>query len=206
VVVLAVPFTTLRQVALDASLGLPAWKVHAIEALGYGTNAKTMIAFDGRPWSAAGSLGVSYSDLASHQQTWETNPSRSTPAQAILTDYASGRRGAALRPSQLQPQVAAFLADLDRVWPGAAAAARRDARGHYVAHLEPWPSNPLSLGSYTCYRPGQFTTIAGLEGTPVGNVYFAGEHANSFYAWQGFMEGACLSGLDAADAIWRAHR
>jgi monoamine oxidase len=35
----------------------------------------------------------------------------------------------------------------------------------------------------------------------VGNVYFAGEHANSFYESQGFMEGATLSGIDVAAAI-----
>lgn len=56
-------------------------------------------------------------------------------------------------------------------------------------------------GSYTCYLPGQFTTIAGNEGKSVGNLHFAGEHANSFYEWQGFMEGAVLSGLDAAAAV-----
>jgi monoamine oxidase len=76
--------------------------------------------------------------------------------------------------------------------------------GNYRAHLEHWPSNPHTLGSYTCYLPGQFTTIAGLEGQPAGNLFFAGEHANSFYVWQGFMEGAALSGIDAADAILRA--
>jgi monoamine oxidase len=42
--------------------------------------------------------------------------------------------------------------------------------GKYVAHLEHWPSNPLSRGSYTSYKPGQFTTIAGNEGKPVGNL------------------------------------
>ena len=46
-----------------------------------------------------------------------------------------------------------------------------------------------------------YATIAGLEATPVGNVFFAGEHADSFYSWQGFMEGACLSGLATANAI-----
>ena len=34
---------------------------------------------------------------------------------------------------------------------------------------------------YSCYRPGQFTTIAGNEGKPIGNVYFASEHCDSFY-------------------------
>jgi len=98
-----------------------------------------------------------------------------------------------------------FLTDLDLVFPGAFSAATQ-IKNRFVAHLEAWPSNPLSKGSYTCYRPGQFTTMAGLEGVPVKNLYFAGEHANSFYDWQGFMEGAALSGVDVAAAILRAVR
>ena len=86
------------------------------------------------------------------------------------------------------------------MFPGRACG-RAARKGNVVAHLEHWPSNPLALGSYTCYMPGQFTTIAGLEGLPVGNVFFAGEHANSFYESQGFMEGAALSGVDVAAAI-----
>ena len=41
--VLAIPFTVLRTVSLDASLALPAWKTKAINELGYGDNAKMMI-------------------------------------------------------------------------------------------------------------------------------------------------------------------
>jgi monoamine oxidase len=74
-------------------------------------------------------------------------------------------------------------------------------QGQYRAHLEHWPSNPLANGSYTYYRPGQFTTMAGLEGVPAGNLLFAGEQTNSFYEWQGFMEGAALSGITAAQSI-----
>ena len=70
-----------------------------------------------------------------------------------------------------------------------------------MAHLEHWPTNPWSLGSYTCYQTGQFTSIAGLEGQSAGPLKFAGEHADSFYSWQGFMEGACLSGIRAANEI-----
>jgi monoamine oxidase len=199
-VVLAIPFTTLRTVDLDASLDLPPAKRAAIDLLGYGTNAKMMVAFDHRPWIAQGSSGASYSDLANHQATWETNAQRATATRGLLTDYSGGERGASLDSSAVQLEASLFLADLDLVFPGAQAAARR-AQGDVVAHLEHWPSNPLTLGSYTCYLPGQFTTIAGLEGLPVGNVYFAGEHTNSFYEWQGFMEGAALSGIDAAAAI-----
>jgi len=84
--------------------------------------------------------------------------------------------------------------------PGVKAAAMKSSQG-YVAHMEHWPSNPLTRGSYTCYTPGQFTTIADNESKPVGNLYFAGEHANSFYIWQGFMEGALLSGITAASQV-----
>jgi monoamine oxidase len=39
---------------------------------------------------------------------------------------------------------------------------------------------------------------------PADNLLFAGEHTNSFYEWQGFMEGAALSGIAAAKAILSA--
>ena len=204
-VVLAIPFTTLRVVDLDVNLDLSPEKRAAIDLLGYGTNAKMMVGFVSRPWIAHGSNGTSYSDLANHQTTWETNAQRATSTRAVLTDYSGGDRGASLNPGATQLEADLFLADLDRVFPGAHAAARR-ANGNVVAHLEHWPSNPLTRGSYTCYLPGQFTTIAGLEGMPARNLYFAGEHANSFYEFQGFMEGAALSGIDAAMAILRAAR
>jgi monoamine oxidase len=200
VVVLAIPFTVLRSVQLDATLGLSADKLRAIGTLGYGTNAKTMVAFGGRPWSTLyAASGTSYSDLANHQNTWETN--RGNAVQyGIITDYASGDRGAALRTTRLQTQVDDFLKDFEQVFPGIRAAALR-RNGAYVAHLEHWPSNPLALGSYTCYLPGQFTGIEGLNGEPAGLLKFAGEHADSFYSWQGYMEGACLSGLRAANEV-----
>jgi monoamine oxidase len=206
VVVLTLPFSVLRTVALHSNLLLSAEKRDAINLLGYGTNAKMMVGFVDRPWEAAGGNGSSYSDLANHQTTWQTNPARATPARAVLTDYSSGNRGASLDPGAVPAAVDAFLVDLDRVFPGALGAEARRADGSVIAHLEHWPSNPLTRGSYTCYQPGQFTTIAGLEGVPAGNLFFAGEHTNSFYDFQGFMEGAAISGVDAAAAILRAAR
>ncbi len=208
--VLAIPFTVLREVD-TLGLGLSADKLRAIRDLGYGDNAKMMVGFGGRPWrnptpfAPEGSNGTSYSLLPNHQTTWETNPTRATATSAVLTDYSGGRRGKRLDPRAVQTEATRFLEDLDKVFPGARAAARRDGK-KILAHLEHWPSNPLVRGSYTCYLPGQFTTIAGLEGTPEGNVFFAGEHANSFYEWQGFMEGAALSGIDAAEAILQTVR
>lgn len=159
-----------------------------------------MVGFDGAPWVDAGCNGGVYSDRANLQATWETNAARAGRT-SILTDYASGSRGAAIGSLSVDAQVGAFLGDLDAVVPGSAAAARRTASGSYIAARAHWPSNPLSRGSYTCYRPGQFTGIAGLEAQAAGKLKFAGEHADSFYSWQGFMEGACLSGIRAANEI-----
>jgi monoamine oxidase len=201
-VVFAIPFSTLREVDLDTSLGLPPWKLFAIEELRYGTNAKMMVGFDGRPWLAQGSNGGSHSDLAHHQTTWETNPTKATDARAVLTDYSGGTRGATLNLQSVQIAAESFLGALNLVYPGALAAASGNAGSRRV-HLEHWPSNPLVKGSYTCNHPGYFTTIADNEAKPVGNLYFAGEHTSSFYESQGFMEGAALSGIRAAREILR---
>jgi monoamine oxidase len=203
-VVFAIPFSVLRGVELHASLGLPAWKVLAIQQLGYGTNTKMMLGFDGPMWRGLGSDGGSFSDLANHQNTWETNPSRATSAHAVLTDYSGGDRGARLDPARVQREAARFLGDLDRVYPGALAAATRGPRGDFLVHMEHWPSNPLTRGSYTCNGPGYFTTIADNEAKPVDNLFFAGEHTSSFYDFQGFMEGAVTSGVRAAAEVLQA--
>lgn len=201
-VVVTLPFTVLRGIDLDANLNLPPNKLYAINNLGYGTNAKMMVGFGARPWATLGSNGAAYADLANVQATWETNPTRASATRGILTDYSSAGRGASLDPNNVQGEAQVFLTDLDLVFPGAQAAATVQG-GQYLVHLEHWPSNPFTQGSYTCYRTGQFTTIAGYEGTRVGNLLFAGEHTDSFYSWQGFMEGAALSGLRAANELLR---
>lgn len=207
VVVLAIPFTVLREVEMDLDPAVPdeAAARLAIDGLGYGDNAKMMVQFNGPHWATLDprGTGTAYAELDDVQTTWETNPSLATSSHAVLTDYSGGARGAGLNPNAVQAEAEAFLADLDLVFPGASAAAFRDSKGQVRAHLEHWPSNPLTKGSYSCYLPGQFTTIAGNEGKPVGNILFAGEHANSFYEFQGFMEGAALSGLAAAAEIAR---
>lgn len=205
IVVVTLPFSVLRDIELDANLNLPPEKLAAIRQLGYGTNAKMMVGFSSRPWVPLGGNGASYADLPNSQTTWETNPTLATATRGILTDYSSGSRGARLKPNAVQTEAERFLADLNLVYPGVLGAATR-LGSRYLVHLEHWPSNQLTKGSYTCYKPGQFTTIAGLEGTPVGNLFFAGEHTNSFYEWQGFMEGAALSGLQAARDIAAAVR
>jgi monoamine oxidase len=201
IAVLAIPFSVLRHIELDRSLELPSWKQEAIHQLGYGTVSKLMIGFQERPWVKHDSNGHSYSDLPNHQASWEMNPTQATSRQAVIAHCLGGKRAAQLDIDQAQVEATHFLNDLDCIYPGAIAAASRSPQGDRLIQLAHWPEDPLSRGSYACYNPGQFTAIAGNEGKPIHNLYFVGEHANSFYEWQGFMEGAALSGVHAAQSI-----
>ncbi|MDH5301014.1 MAG: NAD(P)/FAD-dependent oxidoreductase [Gammaproteobacteria bacterium] len=204
-VVLAIPFSVLKNIALDDSLQFPAWKNHAIASLQSGTNAKTMYAFQRPYWRELGYDGLAEADLPNHQTTWETNPTLATSQHAILTDFSSGKRGASLLPDAVQKNAAAFLRDLNLVYPGIQGLEIRTDDAQIAAVLQAWPHNEFAKGSYSCNAPGYFTGIAGLEALPVGNVLFAGEHTDSVYDWQGTMEGALRSGIRAAQQIrdWR---
>jgi monoamine oxidase len=199
-VVFATPFSALRDVDLRG-LDLPDWKRFAIENFQYGTNAKLLVGFDRPFWRDLGGNGDCYvSGSRNVLNTWETNWSQAGPGGAILTDYTGGRLGERLGTGTVDIRTAEFLGDVDAVFPGALANATKVGNS-YRAALFHWPTQPLWQGSYTCNQPGYFTTIAGNEGKPVGSVFFAGEHADSFYSYQGFMEGAAISGLTAAAGV-----
>ncbi len=198
-VVLTLPFSVLRDVRLDPSLGFPAWKRYAINNAAMGDSSKLMVGFNQPYWYIHhGTNGSGYGDSARLQSTWETNAYSGTIDRAVLTSQLGGAMARSLDPRQLQSEAAMFLNDLNAAMPGAVASARRTASGDVVAFAQNWSKNPLSKGAYTCARPGYFTTIAHNEAKAVGNVMFAGEHTSSFYEWQGTMEGAALSGLRAA--------
>jgi monoamine oxidase len=92
--------------------------------------------------------------------------------------------------------------ELENVFPGATEMVRTDQNGNLLVAGENWGTNAFSKGSYASTRPGYFTTSAHHEAKPIGNLMFAGDHTSSFYEWQGFMEGAALSGLRAAGEVF----
>jgi monoamine oxidase len=193
-VVLAIPFTLLRQVRLD--LDLPPVKRRAIRELGYGTNAKLMVGFSERPWrTRSRGNGSVVTDLP-FQLCWETSRLQDGAA-GILTNFTGGAHGVSIGEGSAADQAARFVESLNRVFPGVAGARAqmREARFH-------WPSHPWTLGSYASYHPGQWTGIRGVEGAPVDRLFFAGEHCS--LEAQGFMEGGCETGEAAAAGILRS--
>jgi monoamine oxidase len=200
--VITIPFPVLRHIDLDASLELPDWKQTMIRSLDSGTQAKLMLGFKARPWDGpSGSQAMAHSDLAHHQMSWETGVSLAQADRAVLTSLSSGHLGAGLQPHRAQAAAEALLENYDRIYPGAAQAADRDHKGQLRAKLQQWSDQPFAMGGYACYRPGQLTAFAEREGEAIHNLFFAGEHTNSFHEWQGFLEGAAISGIQAAKQI-----
>jgi monoamine oxidase len=200
--VITIPFPVLRHIDLDASLELPDWKQTMIRSLDSGTQAKLMLGFKARPWDGpSGSQAMAHSDLNHHQMSWESSVSLAQPDRAVLTSLASGHLGAGLQPHLCQAAAEALLRDYDRIYPGAAQGADRDREGQLRSILQQWSDHPLAMGGYACYRPGQLTAFAEREGEAIHNLFFAGEHTNSFHEWQGFLEGAAISGIQAAKQI-----
>lgn len=189
-VILALPFTLLRKVAIEVEL--PAAKRRAIDTLTYGTNAKLMIGYDRRVWREHKANGASMSDLP-YQTTWDTTRKQAGTG-GVLTNFTGGRHGVEIGLGTPKQQADTATVALDRVFPGLAAAraGARETRFH-------WPSHPWTLGSYACLRPGDWTGLRGAMGETVGGLYFAGEHCA--LDTQGFMEGGCESGETAARAV-----
>jgi monoamine oxidase len=192
-VVLAIPFSTLRAVRLDVPL--PATKQRAINELRYGTNAKLMIGFDRRIWRAQHANGSTYADLP-FQTTWDTTRQQAGSG-GVLTNFVGGQHGVDIAQGTPKMQADKAAGELDAIFQGIAAARQgaREVRMH-------WPTQRWAQGSYACFGPGDWTRLRGAMGETVEQLYFAGEHCA--LDTQGFMEGGCESGETAAAAILKA--
>jgi len=203
--ILTLPFSTLRHVDYQRA-GFDPLKQVAIEQLGYGTISKLFLQFDLPYWYEDGPWphphsGFIITDL-DIQTLWDASLGQ-TGSSGLLVDYTSGQRGAAYAPAaaystaddsaNIQRSAQNCLQQLERVFPGISA--------HYTgkAALSYASGDPYLLGSYACWRVGQYTHFGGYEGMRQGPVHFAGEHCS--VEFQGFMEGGAREGARAAQEI-----
>lgn len=188
-VVLALPFTTLRECDLS-SAGFSARKLTAINHLSLGANSKLHVQFGNRPWVEHGYGGATYTSMDGFQCAWDDTAGR-PGSKGVMCFFPGGDQvlrtwtGAAFGPAPAQ-QVNAYLNQLEPIFPGARAAYSGKA------YRDAWALNPWSHGAYTCQRPGQYTSFFGVEGEPEGNVHFAGEHTSVEFF--GYLNGAVESG------------
>ncbi|MGZ8416371.1 MAG: flavin monoamine oxidase family protein [Methyloceanibacter sp.] len=198
-VILALPFTKLRQVKGLESLELGEEKLKCIRELGYGTNAKIMHGTTSRVWRSADaglpapSNGDFFTDLR-FQNVYET--SRAQPGEAgILTNFL----GATPDITDAKTALDVFRSELPKMSKKIAESLDPSA---VIAWF--WATYPFALGSYASAKPGQYTTFFEVAAEPAldGRLQFAGDHTSVDHF--GYMNGAVEGGNRAAAALIEA--
>jgi monoamine oxidase len=193
-VVLALPFSVLRERVDYSKAQFTALKKTAIEKLGMGSNAKLALQFTSRKWHQLGCNGDSFSETG-YQATWEVTRAQSGN-MGILVNYTGG--SAADKQSGGLPSslAAKCLEQVEPVMPGLTSLHNKKVS------FDDWPRNQWTLGSYSYWKVGQYTSFAGAEGEVAGACHFAGEHTSVDH--QGYLNGAVESGERAAREVMAA--
>jgi monoamine oxidase len=188
-VVLALPFTMLRNVSLN--IELPEIKRRVINELRYGTNGKLLMGFDDAFWNRNEQSGTILTDLPM-QLVWENSYMQDVKG-AGLTMFYGGSMSRVINGMSNKEAGAMMMQHLNTVWPFSA--------GNKPTRVERmhWPTQPFIKASYSAYGPGQWTDFYGAEGASVGNLHFAGEHCSLQH--KGYMNGAVETGRLAAERI-----
>ena len=180
-----VPARTLDKIKFDPPL--PAAQSAAADKLQYARIIKNCVLFRERFWGAEDFSLVS--DVTSHYyfHSTKTQPGK----QGILCSYAIGEKADVLAAQNAQRRSEIITRDLV---PLNEQAPKLALNIQSVA----WQRDAHTQGAYAFYRPGQWFTLRPILQQPHGKVLFAGEHLAD---WQGFMEGAVVTGEAAASAL-----
>lgn len=189
-VVLALPFSILKDSVDLTEAGFSELKMIAIQELAMGSNSKLSLQFDSRLW-APRCNGETYSDRG-YQASWEVTRAQPGPA-GILVNYTGGHLADTFATGNPEEHAAEFLAQIEPVLPGLS------SEWNGLATVDWWGGNPFSLGSYSYWQVGQYTRFAGVEREPQEGVHFCGEQTS--IEAQGYLEGAVETGERAADEI-----
>jgi monoamine oxidase len=203
--IITIPFTVLRSVQIVADL--PELLRRAISELDLGRNEKVLGGFARRAWQQAdGFVGEAWTDLG-FAEVWDGSQHQPEREDGALIFFLGAREVTAPKPGEgVAGQGQTFVARLETCLPGVQAA----ATGRYARTA--WSEDPLVLGAYTSYRPGQVSTFGGLrwvesadlarrQEVRAGGLVFAGEHLSE--AFFGYMNGGAQTGRLAAESVLR---
>ena len=144
--------------------------------------------------------GVGYT-VRPYQTFFETTQLQETVLKS-LTFYLGGDIGLPGRRYSVSENARIYTKMLDELIPGLT-----ESWNGKATRLN-WPTHRYTLGSYACWKPGQYTGfmqdyvyLDGEEGQEfaVGSLIFVGEHTSD--AYQGYMNGSAQSGRLAANAV-----
>jgi monoamine oxidase len=190
-VVLALPFSILRDSVDYRRAGFSELKKIAIAEMGMGTNSKLHVQFTDRHWTTLDSNGETFADTG-YQNTWEVSRAQAG-ASGLLVNYTGGNYGASFGSGTPSSRAQQFLSQVEPVLPGIS------AKWNGKAFIDYWQGYRWTKGSYSYWKVGQYTKFAGIERERQGNCHFAGEHTSIDF--QGYLNGAVESGERVAGEI-----
>jgi monoamine oxidase len=193
-VILALPFSIMRDSVDFSKAGFNAVKTRSIRELGMGTNSKLNVGFKSRHWATLGCTGDTYADTG-YQATWDVSRSQPGPS-GILVDYTGGKIGDSFGSGTPSSRTQQFLKQIEPLLPGIT----KQWDGH--ATIDYWHAYPWTLGSYSYWKIGQYTAFSGAESEISGACHFCGEHTSQDF--QGYLNGAVDTGQRAASEVLAA--
>lgn len=188
-VIVAIPPTLAGRLEYDPVL--PGWRDQLTQKLPAGSVVKVLCAYATPFWRANGLNGQVASDQGPAKVVFDVSPPGAEVG--ILLAFVEG--GDARRWTRLGDADRRRLV-LDRLVDHFGAEARTP-----MDYLEQdWTAEEFSRGCYSAhFAPGVWTSYGEVLRPPIGRVHWAGtEYATR---WNGYMEGAVLSGEAAADEI-----
>ncbi len=188
-IVIAIPFSILRTLKLN--VGIPPEKRKCIDEIGYGNSCKFIMGMSSKPWLNKGKQGYTFSDI-SFGCGWDSSQSQSVD-KGSFTVFAGGKFGDVIYEKSKEELIADFVPGLDKIYSGA----EKSYTNKNIKYC--WEKNTHIRGGYSSFKKGQWSTLAGWEAEPVGDIYFAGEHVSRDF--QGYMNGGAQTGRVAAEAI-----
>jgi monoamine oxidase len=188
-VVLALPFTVLRKIQMDVPM--PESKRKCIDEFSIGNSAKFIMQAGSKPWRINKQQGYTFTD-ESFGCGWDSTHMQSQSAGSF-TVFGGGKSSGKIFNGKAAVLINEFEPQLKKAFP----CKEKLFAGKQIKMC--WAKQPFAKGGYTSFKKGQYSTIAGWEAEPVGNIFFAGEHVSG--PFQGFMNGAAQTGRFAAEAI-----
>ena len=188
-VLMTIPFTILRKIRFGVDM--PAEKRKCIDEIGYGNSCKFVIGMDGKPWRHAGKQGYTFTDI-SFGCGWDGSQ-RQSDDKGVFTVFGGGDFANRVYTTNEQDLLKDFISGLEEIYPGS----EKAYNGKNLKFC--WSKNPFSEAAYSSFKKGQWSTLAGWEGVPVGNIYFAGEHVSRDF--QGYMNGGAQTAREAVELM-----
>ncbi len=203
IVIVAIPFTSLSDVQIDANL--PKQLTKFIHQTKLGFNEKVIGSFSSRIWrNPKGFADAAWGDIG-FAQTWDATSRQNTRADGALNFYLGGDQVQKLKPADSAKTIGSnFVSNLEPFITGI----KNASTSKYTK--SDWANNPWTKGSYASYQTGELTEFGEYlwiesedeneqQEVRNGNLFFIGEHLSDEY--YGFMNGGAQTGRLVANRI-----